>query len=72
MLIKVKVKTKAKKDSVTKKSEDSLLVSVKEKPEDGLANKKVIELLREYLKVYNGRIRIVSGHHSPSKIINID
>jgi uncharacterized protein (TIGR00251 family) len=72
MYIKVKVKTKAKKDSVIKMSEDTFSVSVKTKPEEGMANKKVIELLRDYLKVYNGDIRIVSGHHSPSKIISID
>lgn len=72
MFIKVKVKTKAKKDSVTKKGEDTFFVSVKEKPEGGLANEKVVELLREYLKVYNKDVRIVKGHHSQSKIINID
>ena len=72
MLIKVKVKTKSKKEGVSKISEDTFLVSVKEKPEEGLANKRVVEVLREYLKVYNKKVRIVSGHHSPSKIISIE
>ena len=72
MLIKVKVKTEAKKENITKISDDTFLVSVKEKPEEGLANKRVIEVLREHLKVYNKKVRIVSGHHSPSKIISIE
>jgi len=70
--IKVKVKTNAKKDNIVKKSEDHFDISVKEPAERNLANKKVLELVRTYFKVYNGKVRIVSGHHSPSKIISLD
>jgi hypothetical protein len=72
MYIKVKVKAGAKKESIIKKNETNFDISVKEPAERGLANKRVILLLREYLKVYNSDIRIVSGHHSPSKIISLD
>lgn len=71
MLIKVKVKTEAKKSVITKGSKDSYLISVKSKPLDGEANKEVIKLLREEFKVYN-KFKIVSGHHSPSKIISVE
>jgi uncharacterized protein (TIGR00251 family) len=72
MYIKVKVTTDAKKEKIVKKSEDHFEISVTEPAERNLANKKIIALLRDYLKVYNGDVRIVSGHHSPSKIISLD
>ena len=72
MYIKVKVITGAKKEKIDKVSEDHFNISVKEPAERNLANKKVLSLLKDYLKVYNKDIRIVSGHHSPSKIISID
>lgn len=72
MYIKVKVKTESKNEKVVKKSKDTFEIYVREKAERGLANKKVIELLRDYLKVYNSDIRIVKGHRLQSKIINIE
>jgi len=72
MYIKVKVTAGAKKEMIIKKSEDHFDISVKEPAERNLANKRVLELVREYFRVYNGNVRIVSGHHSPSKIISIN
>jgi len=71
MFIKVKVLAEAKKDSILEKSKDNFIVSVKEPKERGLANKKVLELVRKHIKT-KGRIRIVSGHHSSGKIISIE
>jgi uncharacterized protein len=71
MYIKVKVKAGAKKESFIKKSDDHFEISVKEPAERGLANARVVELVREHLKVYNKDVRIVSGHHSPGKIISL-
>ena len=72
MYIKVRVKTDAKKEKIAKKSEDHFDIDVRESAERNLANKRVLELVRDYFKVYNGKVRIVSGHHSPSKIISLD
>lgn len=72
MYIKVKVKAGNKKERFEKISEDHFNVAVIEPAERGLANKRVLELVREYFKVYNSDVRIVSGHHSPGKIISID
>lgn len=72
MYIKLRVQAGAKKEKFEKISEDHFSISVKEPAERGLANKRVVELVREYFKVYNGDVRIVSGHHSPGKIISID
>jgi uncharacterized protein YggU (UPF0235/DUF167 family) len=71
MYIKVKVSTEAKREKIIKKSKDHFDISVKESAERNLANKRVLELVRDYFKVYNGSVRIVSGHHSPSKIISV-
>lgn len=72
MYVKVKAITGAKKEKFTKISDDHFEISVKEPAERNMANKRILELLRDYFKVYNGSIRIVSGHHSPSKIISIN
>jgi uncharacterized protein (TIGR00251 family) len=72
MYIKVKVKAGSKKEKIEEISKDHLNIDVVESAERGLANKKVINLVREYFQVYNGDVRIVSGHHSPGKIISID
>jgi len=72
MYIKVKVIVDAKKEMITKKSKDHFDIFVMEPAERNMANKRVIELVRDYFKVYNGEVRIVSGHHSPSKIISIN
>lgn len=72
MYIKVKVITEARKEKIVKKTKDHFDISVKEPAERNMANKRVLELVRDYFKVYNGDVRIVSGHHSPSKIISLD
>jgi len=71
MYIKIKATTGAKTEKIVKKTKDHFAISVKEPAERNLANKRIVELLRDYFKVYNRDIRIVSGHHSPSKIISI-
>ena len=71
MLIKVKVTTDSKKEKIVKKSDDAFEISVKEPKERGLANKKVLELVRKYFHVYNGEVKIVHGHHASGKIISI-
>lgn len=70
--IKVKVFAGAKKESFEQKSEDHFEVAVKEKAERNLANRRVIELVAKHLKVPTGKIRIISGHHSFSKMLSID
>ena len=71
MYIKVKVVASSKKEELQKKSEDSFYVWVKEPAERNLANKRVCEIIAREFKVFSKSIRIVSGHHSPSKILSI-
>ncbi len=71
MKIFVQVKTNAREKSVEKLDEINFRVSVKELPERGRANEAVIAALAEYFKVPKGAIRILAGHTSKKKIVEI-
>jgi len=71
MFIKVRVKVKAKKEGIEELKNDTLLVRVKEKKEDNAANKRLIFLLNKYYNITQGTARIVVGHKSTNKIIEI-
>ncbi len=70
MYIKVRVKTKARKEDIKIISEDHWEISLKEKPERNMANNRILEIFRA--KYPNQPVRIISGHTSPSKIISIN
>ena len=74
MYIKVKALPAAKKEIVKKISDDTFEISVKEKAERNMANDRIISIMRDYFGVTKGRgiVRIISGHHSPSKILSIE
>lgn len=72
MYIKVKVLPGAKKEYFEKESEDHFEVAVKEKAQRNMANKRVVELIAKHFKVPTSHVRIISGHHSPSKILSVD
>lgn len=70
MYIHVRIKVKQKNELVREISELRYEVSVKEEAKQNRANQRMIELLREHFGKQN--IKIVSGHHSPSKLIAVD
>lgn len=51
---------------------NSYKVYVTASPEDGKANKKVIELLADYFKVAKAQVKIIKGEVSRNKIIEIE
>ncbi|MBU3669000.1 MAG: DUF167 domain-containing protein [Candidatus Taylorbacteria bacterium] len=71
MLIHVKVIADSKKDEVLKKSDTSFDIYVREPREGNRANVRMIEVLSLYIKKPKNKIRIITGHHQPSKIIEI-
>lgn len=71
MLIHIKIFPDAKEDLVEAKTETSFLVHVREPAEQNRANKRMIELLSKYFQKPTGRFRILTGHHQPSKIIEV-
>jgi uncharacterized protein YggU (UPF0235/DUF167 family) len=72
MYIKLKVTPNSKKESFTKISDDHFEVSVKEKAERNMANTRVRELVARHFSIPIGKAKLVSGHHSLSKIFSID
>lgn len=71
MLIHVKIKPDSKEDKIIQKNDTSFIVHVKEPAEDNKANKRLIEMLAIKFNVIRSSIKIVTGHHSPSKILDI-
>lgn len=70
MYIHIRIKTKQKTESITKLSDTKFEVSVKEEAKQNHANTRMIELVKEYFKT--NKVKIVSGHHSPSKLLSIE
>ncbi|OGG50874.1 hypothetical protein A2763_00880 [Candidatus Kaiserbacteria bacterium RIFCSPHIGHO2_01_FULL_54_36] len=69
--IKVRVQTGVKNEKVHKISDTHFELSVREKPENNLANARVVALIAAQLGVPVSAVRIVKGHHSPSKILSV-
>ncbi len=66
------METGASKESVHKIGLNLYAVSVCAKPEQGKANKCVLEVMRRYFSHSARVIKIVSGHHAPRKTILIE
>lgn len=84
MKVFAKIKTKSKKQQVSKmespavlfgvhdKFDECLEIMVKELPVNNKANKAVIKLLSAYYKVPTSKILIISGQTSKFKVLKID
>lgn len=70
MYIKVKIRAGTKKEVITQTTEDHYDISLKEKAVNNRANDRLLEIMHE--RYPDSIIRIISGHHSPSKILSID
>ena len=69
VLIKVRVTTDARAEKVVKYSDDSYLVSVREKAERNMANRRILRIMRE---MFPGKsVKLVKGHQSPAKIVEV-
>ncbi len=71
MLIKVKVQTGARAESVQRLAPDSYRVTVREKPIENRANDRVKLVMARYFKVDADRVRMVSGHTRGAKKLDI-
>ncbi|MDO8481585.1 MAG: DUF167 family protein [bacterium] len=71
MYIKVRVKTGQKKEIVLEKTKTSFNISVKEKAERNSANVRVVKIIADRLGVSVKEVRIVNGHHMPSKLLSV-
>lgn len=71
MLIHVKVEVDSKKEEVFEKNESSFIVKVKVQAKENAANRRMLTLLAQHLKIKEGRLQIITGHHMPSKILEM-
>lgn len=69
MKIIVKAKPNSNENKVEKIDDLNFVVSVKDPPVQGRANRAIIKVLSEYFHTSN--VRIVSGHISRQKIVEI-
>lgn len=72
MFVRVHVVPDAKKEKVTKESDTVFQIMVKEPAERNLANGRVRQLLAEAFGVAVGKVQIVTGHRSPTKMFDVE
>lgn len=70
MILNIRVIPKAGRNLV-KQENNCLKVYLTQAPQEGLANKQLISLLAEHLKVKKYRIRIIRGEKSRDKAIEV-
>ena len=70
MYLRVEVTPGAKKESL-EEAEGKWLISVKEEAERNQANERVRELVAAHLGKTVGDVRIISGHHSHTKMLSV-
>ncbi|MEE3274119.1 MAG: DUF167 domain-containing protein [Acidobacteriota bacterium] len=71
MRLRIKVNSGAQSESVGKLDDGSLQVRTRAPASKGKANKRVLELLGEYLDMAPSDLEIVAGHSSPVKHIAV-
>lgn len=69
--IKITALTSQKQEFIQDLGNGRFLVSMREKPQQNQANNKVLDIVADYFKIDSKKIRFVSGHHKPSKILSI-
>jgi len=72
MYVKVNVLPGAKKEKIERVKSDHFNISVREKAERNAANTRVLEVLAAFLGVSKSSVKIITGHHSRSKIISLE
>ena len=72
MYIRVHALPNAKKERVLRASDTEFTIAVREPAERNLANARIREVLAMELGLPLGKVRILTGHHSPSKLFVID
>ncbi len=71
MLIHAKIEPDSATDEVIEKNPVSFIVKVRAPAERNEANEAMLRVLSTYLKVHKNQLRIITGHHMPSKIIDV-
>ena len=72
MYIRIQVQAGAKKETVTQVSDTEFRITVREKAKMNAANKRIIEIAKVQIFPESSRVRIISGHHSPIKLLSVE
>lgn len=72
MKIFVKIKPNSKIEKIKKIDSSHFEVWIKEPPQEGRANKRLIQLMSGYFKVSKQRISIIAGETSKNKILQVE
>jgi uncharacterized protein (TIGR00251 family) len=71
MRFNLKVIPNASRSEITVEKNGDWKIKVQTPPEDGRANKAVIQLLAQHFKIPKNRIKIIAGEKSHRKIIEV-
>ena len=71
MRIKIKAKPDSNENKIEKIDDLNFVVSVKDPPVQGRANRAIVKVLSEYLHTPISHVRIISGHISRNKVVDI-
>ncbi len=72
MLLRLRVLPRSSKNEVVGEAGNKVLtIKVRAAPTDGKANEAVLEVLASHLKVPKNKLRLVRGHKSKNKIVEI-
>lgn len=71
MKIKLKVKPNSREQKVEVLPDGSFKIQVKSIADKGKANEEIVKILAKYFDVSRANIRIILGHGSPNKLVEI-
>lgn len=72
MYVKVYANPGAKRESLETDKKGRLRISVTEPARANLANRRIVEVVAAHFGLPTGKVRIISGHQSPSKLVSVD
>ena len=72
MYLRIKAIPGSKKEEVKAVKPDQLEIRVREPAERNLANTRILELVARHCGVPVGKVKILSGHQSRSKLLSVD
>lgn len=70
-LIRVKAFADAKKFHIEETEHQKIRIFVREAAQNNQANKKILASLAEFYEIPQNKLKMISGHQSPNKIIQI-
>ena len=71
LYVRVKVTTGARREQVTRPAPDHFVIAVKEPAKNNLANHRVCTLIAQALGLPPAAVRIINGHHQPTKLLTV-